>query len=81
MNNNKINDIWFAVFKSSKDSHELYIPVVRVLTLKKETVPKSEMHSIATRANPAIIAGLADGKIILKKVSLSERPRFLPTSI
>ena len=29
----------------------------------------------------SIIAGLADGKIILKKVSLEERPKFFPTSI
>ena len=76
-----MNDIWFAVFKSSKESQELYIPVVKVFTLKKETVPKSEIHSIDTKANPAIIAGLADGKIILKNVSFSERPKFFPTSI
>ena len=42
--------------------------MVNVLTLKKETVPKSDKHSIDTKANPAIIAGLADGKIILKNV-------------
>ena len=57
------------------------MPVVRVLTLKNDTVPKSDKHSIDTKANPAIIAGLAEGKIILKKVSLDERPRFFPTSI
>ena len=57
------------------------MPVVRVLTLKNDTVPKSDKHSIDTKANPAIIAGLADGKTILKKVSLDERPRFFPTSI
>ena len=78
---NNIKDIWLAVFKSSKDSHELYIPVVNVFTLKKDTVPKSDTHSIDTKANPAIIAGLAEGKTILKKVSLAERPRFLPTSM
>ena len=50
--------------------------MVNVLTLKKETVPKSDKHSIDTKANPAIIAGLADGKIILKNVSFSERPKF-----
>ena len=33
-------------------------------------MPKSDKHSIDTKANPAIIAGLAEGKIILKKVSL-----------
>ena len=69
-NNNKINirimnEIWFAVFRSSNDSQELYIPVVNVFTLKNDTVPKSDKHSIATKANPAIIAGRADGKIIL----------------
>ena len=57
------------------------MPVVKVLTLKKDTVPKSDKHSIDTKANPATIAGLAEGKTILKKVSLEERPRFFPTSI
>ena len=76
-----MKEIWFAVFKSSNDNHELYMPVVSVFTLKKETVPKSDKHSIATKAKPATIAGLADGKIILKNVSLSERPKFLPTSM
>ena len=42
------------------------MPVVKVDTLKKETVPKSAKHSIATNANPATIAGLAEGKIILR---------------
>ena len=55
--------------------------MVRVFTLKNETVPKSDKHSIDTKANPAMIAGLADGKTILKKVSLDESPRFFPTSI
>ena len=76
-----MNDIWFAEFKSSNDNHELYIPVVNVDTLKKDTVPKSDKHSIATSDKPAIIAGLAEGKIILVKVSFSDKPRFLPTSI
>ena len=49
--------------------------------LKKETVPKSDKHSIVTKDKPAIIAGLADGRIILKKLCLEERPKFLPTSI
>ena len=57
------------------------MPVVNVLTLKKETVPKSDKHSIETKAKPAIIAGLADGKIILKNVSFVESPKFFPTSI
>ena len=36
---------------------------------KKETVPKSAKHSMATKAKPATIAGRADGKIIFKKLS------------
>ena len=36
---------------------------------------------MATKDNPATIAGLADGKIILKKLSFAENPRFLLTSI
>ena len=55
--------------------------MVSVETLKIETVPKSDRHSIATKAKPAIIAGLAEGKIILNNVSFSERPKFCPTSI
>ena len=70
-----------AEFKSSKESQELYIPVVSVEILKKATVPKSDNVSIATKANPAIIAGLAEGKIILNNVSFSDKPRFWPTSI
>ena len=52
-----------------------------MFTLKNDTVPKSDIHSIETKASPAIIAGLAEGKTILKKVSLDESPRFFPTSI
>ena len=55
--------------------------VVNVEILKKDTVPKSDNVSIATKAKPATIAGLAEGKIILKKFRLVEKPRFLPTSI
>ena len=75
-NSNKIKEIWLAKFRSSKDNQELYIPVVRVETLNIDTVPKSDKHSIATKAKPAIIAGLAEGKIILNKVSLSDKPKF-----
>ena len=57
------------------------MPVVRVETLKNETVPKSDKHSIATSDNPATMAGLAEGKIILKKLSLADNPKFLLTSI
>jgi hypothetical protein len=44
-------------------------------------VPKSDKHSIATKDSPATIAGLADGRIILKKLSLADKPKFLLTSI
>ena len=52
------------------------MPVVKVGTLKIDTVPKSDKHSIATNAKPAIIAGLAEGKIILNRVSFSDKPKF-----
>ena len=44
------------------------MPVVNVEIPKNETAPKSERVYIATNANPAIIAGLAEGRMILKKV-------------
>ena len=34
-----------------------------------------------TKDNPTTIAGLADGRIIFKKVFWGDNPRFLPTSI
>ena len=37
--------------------------------LKKSTVPKSDNVSIATRDRPTTIAGLAEGKMILKRLS------------
>ena len=49
--------------------------------LKKETVPKSDNVSIATKDKPTTIAGLADGSIIFKKVFFEDRPRFFPASI
>ena len=55
--------------------------VVNVEMLKKDTVPKSDRVSIATKDKPATIAGLAEGKIILKKLRFVEKPRFFPTSI
>ena len=79
--NIKNNDKKLAVFKSSKINQELYIPVVYVETPKKETVPKSDSVSIATRLSPIKIAGLAVGIIIFKKVSILLNPRLLPTSI
>ena len=76
-----MNDNRFAVCKSSKAIHELYIPVVKVEILKKETVPKSDKVSIDTKERPTTMAGLAEGKIILKKLCLVFNPRFLLTSI
>ena len=40
--------------------------------LKKETVPKSESVSIATRESPTTIAGLAEGKITLEEYTSDE---------
>ena len=54
--------------------------MVKVDIPKKDTAPKSDKVSIATKDNPAIIAGLADGKIILKNVFFVEKPRFFPSS-
>ena len=54
-----------------------YIPVVRVAIPKNDTAPKSDNVSIATNAKPATIAGLADGKMILKKDLYFEKPRFV----
>ena len=48
---------------------------------KKETVPKSDKVSIPTKLNPMKIAGLADGRMTLKKISKFVKPKFLPTSI
>ena len=48
---------------------------------KKSTAPNSAKVSIATNDKPAIIAGLADGKIILRNTFNFEKPRFLPKSI
>ena len=49
--------------------------------LKKSTAPKSDNVSIATNARPAIIAGLAEGIIILNRVFGLEKPKFFPNSI
>ena len=70
-----------AEAKSSKAIQELYIAVVSVDILKKETVPKSDKVSIATNDNPTTIAGLAEGRIILKRVFFEDSPRFFPASI
>ena len=80
-NSKRINDNWLAVFKSSKANQELYIPVVKVETLKKETVPKSVNVSMATKDNPTTMAGLAEGRIILKNDFFLEKPKFFPSSI
>jgi len=57
------------------------MPVVRVFIEKKSTAPNSAKVSIATNDKPAIIAGLAEGKIILRKTLNFEKPKFLPKSI
>ena len=51
------------------------MPVVNVDKPKKETVPKSAKVSIPTKLNPMKIAGLADGSIILKKISKDGLPK------
>ena len=81
MNNSNINDSWFAEAKSSKAIQELYMAVVNVDILKKETVPKSDKVSIETNDSPATMAGRADGRIIFKKVFFVDNPRFFPASI
>ena len=70
-----------AEAKSSKAIHALYIAVVSVDMLKKDTVPKSDNVSIATKDKPTTIAGLAEGRIIFKNVLFEDNPRFFPTSI
>ena len=55
--------------------------VVSVDILKKETVPKSDNVSIATSDKPTTIAGLAEGRIIFKKIFFEDNPRFFPASI
>ena len=81
ININKKNDNLLAKVRSSKEIQALYIPVVKVDIPKKETEPKSESVSIATKERPATIAGRADGKIILKNDFLFENPKFFPNSI
>ena len=81
MNNNNTNDSWFAEAKSSNAIQALQIAVVSVDILKKETVPKSDNVSMATKDNPTTIAGLAEGRIIFKKVFFDDNPRFFPASI
>ena len=53
------------------------MPVVKVFIEKKSTAPNSAKVSIATNDKPAIIAGLADGKIILRKTLSFENPMGL----
>ena len=81
MNINKKKDNLFAKVRSSKEIQALYIPVVKVDIPKKETDPKSDNVSIATKESPATIAGLAEGSIILKKDFCLENPMFFPSSI
>ena len=81
MNIKRKKEILLARTRSSNDIHALYIPVVNVDIPKKDTAPKSDKVSIATKDRPATIAGLAEGKIILKKDSDLLKPRFFPRSI
>ena len=81
INNNKKNEIWFANARSSNVIQEFYIPVLSVFIEKKSTAPNSANVSIDTKDKPAIIAGRADGNIIVKKDFIFENPRFLPRSI
>ena len=43
---------------------------------KNDTDPKSDNVSIATRDNPATIAGLAEGRIILKNDFCLLKPKI-----
>ena len=81
ININNINESWLAEAKSSNAIQSLYIAVVSVEILKKETAPNSDNVSIATRDNPTTIAGLAEGRMILKKVFFDDKPKFFPASI
>ena len=49
--------------------------MVSVAIPKNDTAPKSESVSIATNAKPATIAGLAEGKIIVKKETPCRKKR------
>ena len=55
--------------------------MVRVFIEKKSTAPNSANVSIATRDNPATIAGLAAGNIKEYKDLNFEKPKLLPKSI
>ena len=57
------------------------MPVVKVFIEKKSTAPNSAKVSIATKDNPAIIAGRAAGNINEYKDFNFEKPRLLPKSI
>ena len=55
--------------------------MVKVFIEKKSTAPNSAKVSIATRDNPATIAGLAAGNINEYKDLNLENPKLLPKSI
>ena len=55
--------------------------MVKVFIEKKSTAPNSANVSIATRDNPATIAGLAAGNIKEYKDLNFEKPKLLPKSI
>ena len=61
-NKNKTEDIWDAPDKLFIPSQTLKTPRVSVSKAKYSTVPKSEIVSIKTRARPAKIPGLANGR-------------------
>ena len=55
--------------------------MVKVFIEKKSTAPNSANVYIATRDNPATIAGLAAGNIKEYKDLNFEKPKLLPKSI
>ena len=59
----------------------MYIPVVKVFIEKNSTAPNSAKVSIATRDNPATIAGLAAGIINEYNDLNFEKPKLFPRSI
>ena len=56
------------------------MPVVKVLTPKYWTVPKSASVSISASATPPAIAGRASGIATLKKLPQAPRPSVRLTS-
>ena len=65
---NKTEDICAAPERLFIPNQTLKTPRVKVSKAKYSTVPKSEIVSINTRANPANIPGLASGRATEKKL-------------